>query len=218
MLEFPHDVHTHTTYSDGRAEVSDVVAEAERRGLLLLGISDHSHYILGGSFEAYLREVKRWKEESALQVLSGVEANIGPGGSDVPSWAASKLDYVIASVHEWVETPEEYIELVKNALLDDNVDVIGHFGANFPHVGFPSEEATEEVLELAEAHGKAFEISSSYRVPELDFVRECVRRGIKLTFASDAHSPREVGAIRWSERVFKKAGGTKEDLLFGEFL
>jgi len=218
MLEFPHDVHTHTRYSDGMGEVSDIVAEAERRGLVLLGVSDHSHYILRGKFEAYIREIGRWREESDITILSGVEANIGSNGIDVPHWAASKLDYVIASVHEWVETPEEYLELVKKAILDDDVDVIGHFGANFPYVGFPSVGEIEEILELAEAHGKAFEISSSYRVPEIAFIRECIRRGIKLTFASDAHSPREVGAIRWSERIFKKAGGTKEDLLFGKFL
>jgi len=49
-------------------------------------------------------------------------------------------------------------------------------------------------------------------------LKECVRRGIKLTFASDAHTPRRVGGVRWSEKVFIKAGGKREDLLFGELL
>ncbi len=80
-------------------------------------------------------------------------------------------------------------------------------------------EELNEVLELAEANGKAFEISSRYRVPELDFIRECIKRGgIKLTFASDAHFPEGVGNVGWSEKVFKKAGGKREDLLFEEFL
>ena len=116
-----------------------------------------------------------------------------------------------------METPEEYLTLVKGAL-EDEVDVIGHFGASFNYIGYPTDEELREIMELAEAKGVAFEISSRYRVPELDFVRECIRRGIKLTFASDAHFPEAVGSVSWSERVFKKAGGRREDLLFGELL
>ncbi|WP_297474963.1 PHP domain-containing protein [Thermococcus sp.] len=218
MLRFPHDTHTHTVYSDGSGAIADNIAAAEEKGLKLLAITDHSHYLGPRTINRYVREVKRWGEDSDVKVLVGIEGNITPGGVDVPDWMAEKLDFVIASVHEWLETPEEYLELVKAALADENVDVIGHFGANFPYIGFPGAEELEEVLELAEANGKAFEISSRYQVPEMDFVRGCIKRGIKLTFASDAHNPRGVGNMGWSERVFIKAGGSKEDLLFGEFL
>lgn len=209
-----HDAHTHTLYSDGKGEIFENIQEAEKKGLSLIAITDHSHYLLRGSFKAYLREINRWKKETDTTVLAGTEGNITRAGVDVPDWMAEKLDFVIASVHEWVERPEEYIELVKIALTDENVDVIGHFGASFPYTGYPNQEELRKILELAEANGKAFEISSRYRVPDLDFVRECVRRGIKLTFASDAHRPRDVGSVSWSERVFKKAGGKEEDLLF----
>ncbi|AMQ19503.1 PHP domain-containing protein [Thermococcus peptonophilus] len=218
MLGFPHDTHTHTVYSDGIGSIADNIASAEEKGLKLLGITDHSHYVVGKTFNRYVREIRRWGNESEITVLAGIEGNITPNGIDVPDFVAKKLDYVIVSVHEWVDTPEEYLELVKLALIDENVDVIGHFGANFPYVGFPSVEELNEVLELAEANGKAFEISSRYRVPELDFIRECIKRGIKLTFASDAHFPEGVGNVGWSEKVFKKAGGKREDLLFEEFL
>ncbi|CAD5244693.1 PHP domain-containing protein [Thermococcus camini] len=218
MLRFPHDAHTHTTYSDGIGEIAENIAAAEEKGLRLLGITDHSHYFEPGTLSRYVREVRYWGEDAGLTILAGVEGNITAGGVDVPDFMAEKLDYVIASVHEWLERPEEYVELVKLALEDDNVDVIGHFGASFPYIGFPSADGLEEILELAEKNGKAFEISSRYRVPDIDFIRECIRRGIKLTFASDAHYPPAVGSVSWSEKVFRKAGGKKEDLLFGEFL
>ncbi|WP_456420493.1 PHP domain-containing protein [Thermococcus sp.] len=213
-----HDAHTHTRYSDGIGGVLENVQEAERKGLFLIAITDHSHYLLAGGFNAYLREINRWKEEAELAVLAGIEGNITRAGVDVPDWMAEKLDLVIASVHEWVESPEEYIALVKVALTDENVDVIGHFGASFPYIGYPDREELEEVLELAEANGKAFEISSRYRVPDLDFVRECVRRGIKLTFASDAHRPEKVGNVGWSVSLFRKAGGKPEDLFLLGYL
>ncbi|ASJ04960.1 PHP domain-containing protein [Thermococcus barossii] len=218
MLEFSHDIHTHSVYSDGVGGIGDNIGAAEGRGLKLLGISDHSHYLTGRAFNRYIRDINRWKEESEITVLAGIEANITHSGVDVAAGIVEKLDYVIASVHLWLSDPEEYVELVKIALLDENVDIIGHFGASFPHIGYPSEESLMEVIELAEANGKAFEISSRYRAPDVGFIRECIKRGVKLAFASDAHRPKDVGNVSWSERVFKKAGGTREDLLFGEFL
>ena len=218
MLMFPHDTHTHTVYSDGNGAIADNIAIAEDRGLKLLAITDHSHYLGPKTLNRYVREVRRWAEDSEVRVLVGVEGNITVGGVDVPDWMAEKRDFVIASVHEWLKTPEEYLKLVKVALMDEHVHVIGHFGANFPYIGFPGIEELREVLELAEANEKAFEISSRYHVPDVEFVEECIRRGIKLTFASDAHSPQEVGNVSWGERVFLKAGGEKGDLLLGELL
>jgi len=218
MLEFPHDTHTHTVYSDGTGAIADNIAAAEERGLKILAITDHSHYFGPRTINRYVRDVRRWAEDSEVTVLAGIEGNITANGIDVPTFMAEKLDLVIASVHEWLETPEEYLGLVKIALMDENVDVIGHFGANFPYIGFPDREGLGEILDLAEANGKAFEISSRYKVPDLEFVRECIRRGIKLTFASDTHFPVGVGRVSWSERVFLKAGGKREDLLFAEFL
>ncbi len=213
-----HDAHTHTRYSDGLGEVFENIAEAEKKGLSLVAITDHSHYVLGNSFNAYLSEIRRWAEEGEITVLAGVEGDITPNGVDVPAWAAEKLDFVIASVHELVDRPEEYVGLVRAALIDENVDVIGHFGASFPYIGYPPWEDLVELIKLAEENGKAFEISSRYRVPDLEFVRECIRRGVKLTFASDAHRPENVGNVSWCVSIFRKAGGKLEDLLFEEFL
>lgn len=214
------DMHTHTQYSDGIGMIRDNVAEAEKKGLELVGISDHIHHFTPKKFNAYIFEIEQIKKESEIAVLAGIEANIFTTGVDITSEMAKKLDYVIASAHVWLD-PEginAYLELIKIAIRDEDVDIIGHFGNVFPYIGYPSYEEYLEIVELAEEHGKAFEISSRYRVPELDFIKLCIRRGIKLTFASDAHMPAEVGAIGWSKKVFKKAGGTREDLLFSELL
>lgn len=213
------DLHTHTIFSDGIGNIFDNLAVAEGR-VSLLGISDHIHYLSWTNVNHYLRDIKRAKEESRITVLAGVEANIMETGTDITDELAKGFDYVIASVHMWFEPGEawKYLELVKLALRDENVDVIGHFGNVFPYIGYPSWEELLEVIEVAEEEGKAFEISSRYKVPDLEFVRECVKRGIKLTFGSDAHRPEDVGRISWSERIFRLAGGKKEDLLFSELL
>ncbi|AIF68925.1 hypothetical protein PAP_02485 [Palaeococcus pacificus DY20341] len=214
------DLHTHTKFSDGIGDVLDNVAYAEMHGIKLVGISDHIHYLSFTNLNHYLRDIKRAKEESEIVVLAGIEANIMETGVDITDDIRKRLDYAIASVHFWFGVGEswKYVELVKLAIQDKNIDIIGHFGNVFPYIGHPSEEELREVIALAEEHGKAFEISSRYNVPDLDFIKLCIKRGVKLTFASDSHEPKSVGKIRWSEKVFKKAGGKKEDLLFGELL
>ncbi len=214
------DLHTHTVFSDGVGEISDNIARAEQRMLKLIGISDHMHYFTPKTFNSYVFQIKRFKKESEVKVLAGIEANIFPGGVDITDNMADKLDYVIASAHVWLEPgrAEVYLDLIKTALRDENVDVIGHFGNLFPHIGYPKEEELIEIIELAEANGKAFEISSRYKVPELGFVRACIQRGVKLTLGSDAHMPEDVGRVGWALKLFRKAGGKDEDLLFSELL
>jgi len=216
MLRYPHDTHTHTTYSDGRGNILENVETAEKKNLKLLGISDHIHFFTEKTLRRYVREVKNIVSD--IVVLAGIEANVIPGGSDLTDEIRKRLDYTIASVHTFVSTSNEYVELVKGALLDENVDIIGHFGANFNHVGNPTWDEIEELIGLAEEMGKAFEISGWYRTPPIEFIKECIRRGVRLTFGSDAHMPARVGDVSWSERVFLKAGGKKEDLFFSQFL
>ncbi len=192
--------------------MTESVAVAEMKGLAALGISDHIHYLTGKRANEYIETIRRWKKETDTVLLAGVEANAQPGGSDVPEHMRRRLDYVIASVHEVVGTPKEYLSLVRDALLDRRVDVIGHFGVSFKHVGWPSWDDLMDIVLTAEEEGKAFEISSSYRVPDIDFVRECVKRGVKLSFGSDAHRPDRVGDVGWCRKLFLKAGGNEEDL------
>ncbi|NPA47485.1 MAG: PHP domain-containing protein [Thermococci archaeon] len=213
-----HDLHTHTTYSDGRGEPLQNIEAAERRGLSFLGISDHVQCLTGRSQGRYLTELMELRKEADLTLLIGVEANAMPGGSDVPGEMRKKLDYVISSVHNVVDSPEEYLSLVRDSLTDEKVDIIGHFGISFPNVGWPSWEELVELIKLAEENGKAFEISSWYRVPELDFIKECVRRGVQLSFGSDAHRPDRVGDVSWSVKMFRKAGGKEEDLFISRFV
>ncbi|GAB6101465.1 PHP domain-containing protein [Thermococcus atlanticus] len=186
----------------------------------MVGISDHIHYFTSATFNRYVSTIERFKKESEITVLAGIEANITPDGPDITEEMAKRLDYVIASAHVWLEPGRVnvYLELIKAALQDENVDVIGHFGNVFPYIGYPEEEELMEVIELAEANGKAFEISSRYKVPELSFVKACIQRGVKLTLGSDAHMPRDVGRIGWSLKLLRKAGGRMEDLLFSELL
>ncbi len=99
------DFHTHTLFSDGFGTVEEMVQSARAKGLLALGISDHSmtpfdlRYCMRPetNIEAYeptVREAqKRALEMHGFPLLLGIEWDLG---SDVER---ERYDYTIGSVH-----------------------------------------------------------------------------------------------------------------------
>jgi putative hydrolase len=95
------------------------------------------------------------------------------------------------------------------------VDVIGHpfhllKSMNLTDVDL---DRKKELAKKFSRSGKAIELNSFYKVPDLEFVKICVGEGVKLSMGSDAHKLKQVGNINWSMRQFIEAGCSSEDLL-----
>src|SRR6185436_18354538 len=86
------DLHMHTTATDGKATLEEMVAAAQARGLEYIAITDHSKRVsmAGGLDAARVRE--QWREIdrlngqlSGIVVLKGIEVDIlERGGLDLP--------------------------------------------------------------------------------------------------------------------------------------
>src|SRR5206468_6563145 len=99
--------HVHTTFSDGRNTVFEMLDAARQRGFEYVGLSDHSKaaFYAGGLTEARLVEQQAEIEAqrprvAPLRVFRGTEADILPDGTiDYGAETLAKFDFVIASVH-----------------------------------------------------------------------------------------------------------------------
>src|SRR5581483_5728394 len=99
--------HVHTTFSDGRNTVREMLTAAHDRGFQYVGVSDHSKsaYYAGGLTEAQLREqqaeIARHEEAvKPMRVCRGTEADILADGSiDYDATTLASFDFVIASIH-----------------------------------------------------------------------------------------------------------------------
>lgn len=96
------DLHTHTTYSDGKNTPEEMVLSAIDKGLKIIGISDHSYtetdaeYCMASAKTAnYINEITALKEKyrDKIEVLCGIEQDYY---SDILPY---KFDYMIGSVH-----------------------------------------------------------------------------------------------------------------------
>ena len=94
------NLHTHTRFSDGKADMEAFVREAAARDMISIGFSDHSHTpcdlcycMTKDRYGDYLRALERVKKEAPLPVYAGLELDADSQDDTSP------YDYIIASVH-----------------------------------------------------------------------------------------------------------------------
>ena len=200
--ELRGDLHTHSTYTDGRASIEQMARKAAEMGLEYFAVTDHSRRIAmaHGLDPKRLREQAREIERVGARVrgvklLRGIEVDILDDGSlDLPNDALSELDWVVASVHYKLEqNPREMTRRMIKAIRNPNVDVIGHPSGRLIGHRQPSEFDLGEVLRVAHEEGCALEVNSQPdRLDLTDVACMAARQaGVKLVVSSDAHSPRD---------------------------
>ncbi len=128
--------HNHTTESDGRSSLEEMVSAAQDLGLQYLGISDHSvssFQAHGLDAERLLRQVAQIREMNKrfgkdFRVFAGVECDILKDGSlDYPDEVLAQLDYVVASVHaSFTQSQSEMTARLVRAISNPYVTMLGH--------------------------------------------------------------------------------------------
>ncbi len=208
------DLHVHSNFSDSNATILDIVRVAEKKGLEMVGISDHHNDLPPKKFNRYIKVIERWDQNSDVSVMKGIEIDVGPDGVEslVDERSLNKLDYVIASIHDsgLDRNKTKKFDALKFAIKSDVVDVIGH-----PNIGF-SEDLMVELANIAKDYGTAFEINSSYKVPRDQFLRICLNNSVKLSIGSDSHSLESVGNIKWCINALERNNVELNDLFFPE--
>ncbi|MDL2233873.1 histidinol-phosphatase [Ruminococcaceae bacterium OttesenSCG-928-L11] len=101
-MAFLSNLHTHTTYSDGKHPPREIVEAALAKGFVSLGFSDHAPSKAEAGFalaqaevEPYVREFRALREEYAgrIELYWGMEIDA------LSDFTHPELDYTIGSVH-----------------------------------------------------------------------------------------------------------------------
>lgn len=209
--------HVHTTFSDGRNTVGEMLAAARDAGLEYVGLSDHSpaaHYAGGlpvDRLRLQHREIDAEREAVApMRVFRGTEADILPDGSiDYDARTLATLDFVIASVHSrFGMTQDEMTDRILKALENPFVTFLGHLTGRklLSRDGYTMD--FERVFERAGQQGVMIEINGNPNRLDLDWrhVRRALDYGVGFSINPDAHSVREYGALLTGSWVARKAG------------
>ncbi len=214
------DLHTHTTFSDGRVDVAAALAAARQIGFDL-GISDHYSRFFGmegdRALARYLDAIEQFPVYRAIELDLGAEHPITPEN-------LAKLDYCIGSLHLVLDgdgkrvqpdrhspsSLRHYMECVvvqcERAMCAGIYAMIGHpmFLPDLPRDGQEelwTAELRDRFIAAAVESGVALELSTRYRVPSEETVRTALAAGARFAVASDSHRAEAIGAIDYARRL-----------------
>ena len=198
-MNIKEDYHVHCNYNDHSSPdltIRNVIRRATEINLEALAITEHVRKT-SDWIPKYLKEIdshtKNYSEnhDSNLRVISGFEAKILANGSVNCPEEYSKNYFLIASFHNIFGNKEIWINALKKAIENPDVDVIGHIA---PEPTFTLE--TDEIDALASLiveNEKIVEINAKYRRPPPTWILTFSKRGVKFHLGSDAHSLQQIG-------------------------
>jgi DNA polymerase (family 10) len=216
--------HNHTTASDGRNTLTEMVAAADALGWEYLGIADHSKSSVvanGLSEERLLRQIadihainasKRFK----THLFTGIECDIlADGALDFDDALLAKLDYVVASVHNLFNQDEATMtRRIVKALEHPCTLMLGHVTGRLLLRREAYRIDVAKAIDAAIANGVIIELNASPWRLDMDWRhwRKAAERGLVCAINPDAHDTSGLRHIRAGVNAARKGGLTREQV------
>jgi histidinol phosphatase-like PHP family hydrolase len=225
--ELRADLQMHTTYSDGKATLDEMVAASAELGYEYVAITDHSKglKIARGMDEARLaveaNDIRRVNEElrssgQRLRVLHSIEMNLSPEGEgDMDPGSLAALDLVLAAFHSKLRVTEDQTERYLAGLRNPTVNTLAHPRGRRYGVRLGLQADWQRVFEEAVQLDKALEIDAhsdrqDLNVELLELAREV---GVRISIGTDAHRTTELGFMEYGLAAAIRAGIPRHRIL-----
>jgi DNA polymerase (family 10) len=223
LADLRGDFHMHSTWSDGRAPLEEMIAAAAARGYAYHSISDHSQGrgAIGldpADLRAQRAEARALGERYGVRTLLSSEVDIlADGALDFPDAVLAELDIVIASVHSAMNlSSEDMTARLIRACENPYVNIIGHPTGRNVETGFGGYDFDHDAVYAAAARtGTALEIDGQAK--RLDLPSGLARRarefGVTFTCDSDAHGIEGLADVAYAVGQARRAWLRAEDVL-----
>ena len=241
-IPFDYDLHTHTTFSDGKSPVRLMAVAAVGNGVKTLAITDHAFN--DEQAEKLLCEYSNLdRTEFPVRIIWGCEAAVKDetGAPTVRDDLLSRFELVLMDcnfilfnrIAKDAPSPEALRDLLCDILVKASanpfVQIMAHpFNFGIGPVSLPlnmfDDSHVEAVAKAFKANGKVFEIMNMMyfwhsEAAFDEFEREYLRilrifqaNGVQFSVGSDAHCDCGVGCLPWSRKIVDLLG--EKDRLF----
>ena len=224
LTRYQGDIHSHSSWSDGKATMLEMATGAQAMGYHYLGVTDHSPRIKvvnGLDADRLLAQSREMAEVQAqvpgVALLQGIEVDILEDGAlDLPDMVLELLDVVIASPHVKLrQEPAAMTERMLRAVSHPHVDVIGHPTGRRPGSREGANYDFEAVFKEAARHHVALEIDCDPARMDLspEMARFALECGCNFTLDADAHAPAEFAYVPMGLWLARRAGIPQDRIL-----
>lgn len=212
------DLHVHTTYSDGRSSVKEMVERAADLGYEYIALTDHSpseriaHGLDAKRLREKMKEIRDVREKRGNRgprILLGTEVDIlRDGALDYPDEVLAQMDVVVAAIHSEFQQPAaKMTDRLLRAIDNPYVNIIAHPTSRLIGSRPPIKFDFDRVVTVAKFAAVALEIDGSpWRLDLNDLLAHSVQRsGGLLAINSDAHSTAQLAYLRFGVLQARRA-------------
>lgn len=216
------DLHVHTSWSNGRDPVQDIVRAAAERGHHYLALTDHAASALHARgltperWEARAAEIERARREiPGVRVLHGLEVDIDQdGGIDLFPEAAARAEWIVAGVHAGFRN--EVTARMLRAMDRPEVDAIVHPTGRLVdrRAGYEGFDL-DAVLEKAARTGVCLELNADPDRLDLsaEEARRAAARGVRVLVSSGAHGASDLDRLELGAGLARRGWLTRGDVV-----
>ena len=218
------DLHVHTTATDGRASLRDMVQAARARHYRYIAITDHSrrvamaHGLDPKRLTRQIDEIDQLNDQlSEITVLKSIEVDILEDGSlDLPDSVLRRLDLVVGAIHSHLDFPQgKQTERLLRAMDNRYLNIIAHPTGRLINERPASAVDMERVMRGAVARGCYLEVNAQPDRLDLTDVhcRLAKQLGLKVAISTDAHATVELDFMRFGVDQARRGWLEPEDVL-----
>jgi len=224
LADMKGDLQMHSTWSDGKNSIEEMVAASAARGYEYMALTDHSKALAmtGGLDAKRVRE--QWKEIEEVQerhpeirILRSQEVDILADGTlDQDDDVLEELDVVVISVHSRFDLPAaEQTARILVALQHPHVDILAHPTGRLINRRPPFELQLDEILHCAKENGVVVELNAHPERLDLKDTHLMLARelGLKVAISTDAHRARDLDLMHYGVEQARRAWLSKSDVV-----
>jgi DNA polymerase (family 10) len=216
-------VHCHTTYSDGKHSVEEMVRAAEGMGMKYITITDHSPtaFYAGGVTVDRLKqqwdEIDEVQEKVKIKILRGTESDIvADGHLDYPDKILERFDVIVASIHSRYKMDStKMTKRIVTAMRQPVFKIWGHALGRLIQRRPPFECDVVQILDVIAESRAAIEVNGDpWRLDmEPRWIREARKRKIKFVISVDAHSTGALNNLKYGVGMARRGWLRRAEVL-----
>ncbi|MUL63336.1 PHP domain-containing protein [Mycobacterium sp. CBMA 234] len=222
------DLHLHSTWSDGSAPISEMMATAQRLGHEYCALTDHSPRltVANGLSADRLRQqldvIDEMRDQFApMRILTGIEVDILDDGSlDQEPELLARLDVVVASVHSKLSMDAAAMtRRMVRAVSGGQANVLGHCTGRLVEGARGTRPESKfdaaQVFAACAANDVAVEINSrpERRDPPTRLLELALDTGCLFSIDTDAHAPGQLDFLGYGAQRALDSGVPQERIV-----